>query len=109
MNSLLKYRFTKSGKNDLSVPNISATTEHLNLQTTTNIVTTYHDTNNCYPDCWDSNQVIYFTKNYPWMYFKEKKIGCTFCRDVNLNLFKKNKFSYRLNGQMQKSRQMVLI
>lgn len=41
------------------------------------------------PDCWDGNQVKYFTGEYPWLFFNNKKIGYKICRNVNLNLTKR--------------------
>lgn len=98
--SLLKYNFYKIPKNDLPTHKVPTSKEqtatstiksNIDLSTSSTISVTkstdYID-NNSYPDCWDSKQIHYFTETYPWMYFKEKKIGCTFCRDVNLNLLK---------------------
>ncbi|KAF0748501.1 E3 SUMO-protein ligase KIAA1586-like [Aphis craccivora] len=40
------------------------------------------------PECWDSKQVKYFCQEYPWLYFKNKKLGCNICHNVNLSLNK---------------------
>lgn len=40
------------------------------------------------PDCWDNKQVKYFTKEYPWMFFNNKKIGGKICSKANFNLTK---------------------
>ncbi|XP_025419314.1 E3 SUMO-protein ligase KIAA1586-like, partial [Sipha flava] len=40
------------------------------------------------PECWDLKQAKYFSEEYPWLYFKNKKLGCNICHDLNLNLNK---------------------
>lgn len=40
------------------------------------------------PDCWDRNQVKYFTNEYNWLYIHNKKLGCKICKKANLNLIK---------------------
>jgi len=40
------------------------------------------------PDCWDRNQVKYFTDEYNWLYIHNKKLGCKICKKANLNLIK---------------------
>ncbi|XP_025190416.1 E3 SUMO-protein ligase KIAA1586-like [Melanaphis sacchari] len=45
------------------------------------------------PECWDSKQAKYFCEEYPWLYFKNKKLGCNICHKVNLNL-NKNQVSH---------------
>lgn len=40
------------------------------------------------PDCWDRNQVKYFTDEYNWLYIHSKKLGCKICKKANLNLIK---------------------
>lgn len=90
--SLLKYKFTKSPKTDLPTQ-VLTSTNHSNIDLSFPSAVPVIKSTDCiynksYPDCWDSKQIIYFTETYPWIYFKEKKIGCTFCRDVNLNLLK---------------------
>lgn len=40
------------------------------------------------PECWDTKQAKYFCEEYPWIYFKNKKLGCKLCHKVNLNLNK---------------------
>ncbi|CAI6372550.1 unnamed protein product [Macrosiphum euphorbiae] len=92
--SLLKYNFSKTPKNDLPTHKVPTSTikSNIDLSTSSKIIPVTKSTdsinNSSYPDCWDSKQILYFTETYPWMYFKEKKIGCIFCRDVNLNLLK---------------------
>lgn len=98
--SLLKYNFSKTPKKGKPTHKVPTSKEQtatstiksnidLSTSSTTPVTksTDYID-NNSYPDCWDSKQIHYFTETYPWTYFKEKQIGCTFCRDVNLNLLK---------------------
>lgn len=34
------------------------------------------------PDCWNSNQVKYFTDEYPWLFFNNKKLRCKICSNV---------------------------
>lgn len=40
------------------------------------------------PDCWDRNQVKYFTDEYNWLYIHSNKLGCKICKKANLNLIK---------------------
>jgi len=48
------------------------------------------------PECWDSKQAKYFCEEYPWLYFKNKKLGCNICHKVNLSL---NKNQVSRDGQ----------
>lgn len=42
-------------------------------------------------------QIKYFCEEYPWIYFKNKKLGCKLCVKVNLNIEKKPESHVRLS------------
>ncbi|KAL4141586.1 hypothetical protein QTP88_004202 [Uroleucon formosanum] len=71
------------------------------ITTTTGII---HQPTNCIsdsesPKCWDRKQIKYFCEEYPWIYFKNKKLGCKLCVKVNLNIEKKPESHIRLSSE----------
>jgi len=63
-----------------------------------------HQPTNCIsdnepPECWDLKQIKYFCEEYPWIYFKNKKLGCKLCLKVNLNIEKKPESHVRVSSE----------
>ncbi|KAL5243637.1 hypothetical protein ACI65C_011047 [Semiaphis heraclei] len=97
MSGLLKYAFTKTkvinNDNNINNSEINPNITKQNIVTNETSLDDDHGTKEMqfesdteFPDCWDLKQISYFTKEYPWIYFKKKNIGCTICKGIKQNL-----------------------